>query len=92
MIHITATVNVTDAGSGPAGFVLKSVGSNQKARGLGAGDVPDDKAGWTPGTPDTSGQLRAERFNKTRVYQLVYVGRDAAGNKTRCLAKVTVPK
>jgi hypothetical protein len=92
MVPITATVNVSDAGSGPAGFVLKSVGSNQKPRGLGAGDVPDDKAGWTKGTPDTSGQLRAERFTKTRVYQLAYVGKDVAGNKTKCLARVTVPK
>jgi hypothetical protein len=54
--------------------------------------VPDDIQGWTTGTADTSGQLRAERYGGARVYTLTYQGKDVAGNtSSNCLATVTVP-
>ena len=64
--------------------------------GLGPDDVAGDIKDWTPGTADTSGQLRAERYGGTREYTLTYQGIDKAGNrtdeKTNCKATVTVPK
>jgi hypothetical protein len=47
---------------------------------------------WTTGTPDTSGQLRAERYRTERIYTLTYRGRDLAGNIEDCEATVRVPK
>ena len=95
LVTITATVQVTDSsgGSGANGFKLVSVASNQADSGLGTGDVPNDIQGWTTGTNDTSGQLRAERYGDARVYTLTYQGEDVAGNtSSNCLATVTVPK
>ena len=90
---VTATVTVTDDGSGPAGFRLVSVTSNQADSGLGGGDVPGDISGWAAGTADTAGQLRAERADTGpgRVYALTYEGSDVAGNTAQCTATVTVP-
>jgi hypothetical protein len=62
LASITTTVNVTDAGSGAAGYTLVSVQSNQPDSGLGPGDLPNDIQGWTTGTADTSGLLRTERY------------------------------
>jgi hypothetical protein len=95
LVTITATVQVSDSsgGSGPNGFKLVSVASNQAPSGLGTGDVPNDIQGWTTGTNDTSGQLRVERYGGARVYTLTYQGEDVAGNtSSNCLATVTVPK
>jgi hypothetical protein len=52
---------VTDTLSGPAGFTLVSVTSNEPDNGLGDGDQPNDIQGFALGTPSTSGLLRAER-------------------------------
>jgi len=97
LVNITASVQVTDTGSGtdPIStnrFTLVSVTSNQADSGLGIGDVPDDRQGWTNGTADLSGQLRAERYGGTRTYTLTYRGYDVAGNTKDCSATVTVPK
>jgi CSLREA domain-containing protein len=93
LVTITASVQVSDEnGSGPDRFELVSVESNQADSGLGPGDVPNDIQGWTTGTNDTSGQLRAERYGFDRIYTLTYEGYDKAGNKTSCSATVTVPK
>jgi hypothetical protein len=92
LVAITANVDVTDEDSGPAGFTLLSVTSNQAESGLDTGDVPNDIQGWTTGTADTSGLLRAERYGKDRIYTLTYEGKDVAGNASTCEAKVTVPK
>jgi hypothetical protein len=54
--------------------------------------VPNDIQNWEINEPDTSGQLRAERYGKDRLYTLTYQGEDKAGNKTTCSATVTVPK
>lgn len=89
---ISVAVSVSDAGSGPAGFVLISVTSSQADSGLTSEDVPNDIQGWTTGSADTSGFLRAERFFSTRTYTLTYEGRDVAGNAATCETTVTVPK
>jgi hypothetical protein len=91
-VTVTATVNVTDGGSGDGGFELVSVESSQDDGDLGPGDVAGDIQGWTTGTADTSGQLRAERYGGARTYTLTYQGKDLAGNTTNCQATVTVPK
>jgi hypothetical protein len=94
-VTITATVQVSDSGgSGPEGFTLVSVTSNQADSGLGKDDVPNDIQGWTtsPNSADTSGQLRAERYRTDRIYTLTYEGKDKAGNKKTCSATVRVPK
>jgi hypothetical protein len=92
LVTVTATVNVTDGGSGDGGFELVSVESSQDDGDLGPGDVAGDIQGWTTGTADTSGQLRAERYGGARTYTLTYQGKDLAGNTTNCQATVTVPK
>ena len=85
-VTINATVTVNDATSGPAGFTLLAVTNNE----TGTGDVQ----GWTVGTPDTQGQIRASRNGNGngRIYTLTYQGRDAAGNRALCSTTVTVPK
>ena len=83
------TVSVADAGSGSAGSVLRSVTSDQPDPhdGSRAGDVQ----GWTPGTADATGLLRAERSGGTgRRYTVTYRGFDRAGNAADCAAAVTV--
>ena len=93
MRDVTTSVTVTDAGSGPAGFALVSVTSNEPDNGLGDGDTANDIQGWSVGTADTSGQLRAERSGAGtgRVYTLTYTGYDVAGNSATCSAVVRVP-
>ena len=94
LLTITASVKVTDSagGSGAGGFQLISVTSNQADSGLAKDDVANDIQGWVFGTPDLSGQLRAERYGTERTYTLTYRGPDLAGNTTDCLATVRVPK
>ena len=93
MVDVTASVTVADSGSGPTGFVLKSVASNEPDNGLGDGDTPNDIQGFEVGKPDTQGQLRAERsgLGTGRVYTLTYQVSDLAGNVQTCNATVTVP-
>jgi hypothetical protein len=105
LVTVTASVQVTDntGGSGTDPnvadnrFNLLSVSSNQPDSGLAADDVPSDIQGWdTTGKADTSGQLRAERYGRDRIYTLTYLGKDLAGNTTgnspNCEATVTVRK
>jgi hypothetical protein len=54
--------------------------------------VPNDIQGWSIGTADTSGQVRAERYRTDRIYTLTYRGKDVAGNTKTCQATVRVPK
>jgi hypothetical protein len=93
LIEVRATVNVTDEHSGPAGFRLVSVTSNEPDSGLNREDLPNDIQGWTPGTADISGQVRAERSDTGtgRLYSLTYQGMDRAGNTATCRTSVTVP-
>jgi hypothetical protein len=86
LVAVSTTVSVTDSGSGPAGFSLVSVSSNE-------GDAASESQGWTAGTPDTSGFLQAARLGSGsgRVYTLTYEGSDQAGNTATCSATVLVP-
>ena len=54
--------------------------------------MPNDIQGWTTGTDDRSGLLRAERFKNARIYTLTYQAEDLAGNTATCQPTVTVPK
>jgi hypothetical protein len=94
LVDVSVSVIVKDRGSGPGGFVLRSVTSNEPDDGLGDGDSPNDIQKFQVGTPDTSGKLRAERSGggAGRTYTLVYEGTDAAGNTAVCSATVTVPR
>jgi len=93
MITINTSVSVVDSLSGSDGFRLISVASNEQDTGLGSGDFPKDIEGFVIGTPDTRGQLRAERSGQGsgRIYTLIYEGMDLAGNSSTCNGTVTVP-
>ena len=92
LVGITAAVAVTDTGgSGPDGFSLEAVSSSQSERGLAGDDVFPDTQGWSSGSADTGGLLRAERYGSARSYSIIYQGADKAGNATSCTATVTVP-
>lgn len=93
LVNVTVAVITGDSGSGSPAFTLVSTASSEPDNGTGDGDTPGDLAGWTTGTPDTTGQLRAERAGTGpgRTYTLTYLTRDLAGNSTQCGATVTVP-
>ncbi len=90
MVELSASVTVTDSLSGPAGFVLASVTSNEADAN---GELPEGAEGFVVGTSDTDGLLRAERRagGTGRVYTLSYTGLDLAGNSAGCEVSVTVP-
>jgi hypothetical protein len=91
LVPVTVQVSVADAVSGPAGFKLYRVISDQPDSGTGGGDRPGDVQGWTVGTDDTTGYLRAELSDHaTRTYRIEYHGFDQAGHSQLCLQKVTV--
>lgn len=87
LVPINVTVAVSDSLSGPAGFTLNSVTSNEPDSGQG------DIHGFVIGTASTNGQLRAERLGSGdgRVYTIGYTGIDRAGNPTTCNTNVSVP-
>ncbi|HLZ70518.1 MAG TPA: IPT/TIG domain-containing protein [Dehalococcoidia bacterium] len=84
LVSVVATVTVTDQSglSGPNGFQLVSVASNNPAT------AGSDIVGFAPGSADTTGQLRA---TKGRSYTLTYKPFDVAGNVgATCSVQVTV--
>jgi hypothetical protein len=87
LVPVSLSVTLTDALSGPAGFTLVSVTSNEPDSGQG------DIQGFTTGTASTSGQLRAQRLGSGtgRAYTFTYSGADRAGNTASCTATVIVP-
>ena len=91
MISVSTTVKINDALSGPKTFQLVSVTSSQAGSGLGVGDLPKDTQGWTIGTADKAGMLRAERYGGSRAYTISYWGFDMADNFATCARTVTVP-
>jgi hypothetical protein len=93
LVNIQAAVSVADAHSGPAGFTLVSVTSNEPDAGLDKDDVPNDIQGWTLDAPDITGQLRAERSatGTGRIYTLIYLGKDVAGNAALCRTIIFAP-
>jgi Right handed beta helix region len=86
---VSVAISASD-NSGPVAVTLLSATSNQSDSGLDPSDVPNDIQGWTTGTDDRSGSLRAEAFGETRVYTLTYQAADFAGNTTACQTTVTV--
>jgi hypothetical protein len=90
LVAVTAAVQVSDATSGAAGFILSSVTSDQSDGGLAPSDLPNDIQGWALGTDDRAGKLRAEAYVSTRIYTLTYQARDAAGNTNICATPVRV--
>jgi hypothetical protein len=82
---VRATVAVSDpGGSGPDGFRLQSVTSNEPT----IYDIVD----FEIGTADVEGQLRASRAGSGagRIYTFTYEGRDLVGNTATCSASVRV--
>jgi hypothetical protein len=80
LVPVDVAVDVTDAMSGPNGFLLT--------------DAPTaDAEGFVTGTPDVFGLLRARRSGNggDRRYTLIYTGYDAAGNAAECAAEIVVP-
>ena len=86
LVPVQVDVRVADQLSGPAGFALTDIR-------VSADVAADDVAGFEIGAADDEGLLRAKRpgWARERVYELVYVGRDAAGNEAGCAARVLVP-
>jgi TolB protein len=84
LVPVSVLISVTDE-SEPVAVTLVSAASDQ------VGDASDIQ-GWTAGTDDRSGMLRAERSQQARTYTLTYQAADAAGNTASCEVRVTVPK
>lgn len=85
LVTVMASVDISDAGAGAPRFILKSVASNE-------GDA-SDASGWTTGTADLTGLLRAARSGggDGRVYMLEYLASDLADNTAVCTTQVVVP-
>ncbi|HET9358279.1 MAG TPA: hypothetical protein VFO58_00925, partial [Vicinamibacterales bacterium] len=85
LVTVSVAVVATDPLSGVSGFTLVAATSDQ----------PHDAAiqGWTIGTADTTGQLRAVlgTGGVARGYSLRYQVADRAGNRASCIANVSVP-
>jgi len=86
IVPVTVEVVAGDVGSGVSGFRLETVTANEPI-------IPADVVGFTAGTPDVSGAVRASRAGTGvgRHYLFRYVAWDAAGNLGSCTATVTVP-
>jgi hypothetical protein len=92
LIAVAVDVSVEDATSGPGGFALLSVASDQADGATGGARHAADMQGWAVGTADAAGFLRAEtRGRDARRYTLRYRGFDRAGNAGGCRVTVTVP-
>jgi Tol biopolymer transport system component len=84
-LHPVSVLLSASDDSGTVIVTLVSVASDQ------VGDA-DDIQGWTLGTDDRSGLLRAERSQQPRTYRIAYRAEDPAGHTTDCEATVVVPK
>ncbi|MER7892035.1 hypothetical protein ABTX15_19670 [Micromonospora sp. NPDC094482] len=82
LVDVTVTADLPDGVLGPRAFALT---------GVTGGDAADVR-GFTVGTADLGGQLRAERSGGgDRVYTLTYAGHDEIGRPVGCTVTVTVP-
>jgi hypothetical protein len=91
LASIVVAVRASDGGFAVP-FILVSVTSNQADSGLDPDDVAADIQGWAAGTPDTTGEVRMERYRTDRIYTLTYSATDAAGNTVTCATTVTIRK
>ena len=87
LVDITVLPLAIDLLSGTETVTLVSVTSTD------ASTTADDIAGWSVGSTDTHGQLRAERApgGGARLYKLRYRAVDRAGNEAFATATVQVP-
>jgi hypothetical protein len=87
MVDVSVLPLALDLLSGVDGITLVSVTSNDP------GMTSDDVTGWSIGTKDYRGKLRAERTasGNRRIYTLTYRVTDRAGNKALATALVVVP-
>ena len=93
LVPVSFLVKATDSLSGATSvFTLASATSSEPDNGVGDGDQPNDLQGWTVGTPDTSGFVRAERSGRGpgRVYSFRYESHDAAGNVATCVVSTAI--
>jgi hypothetical protein len=90
LVPVTVTIAASDD-SGSVTVTLVSVTSSQPDSGLDRSDLPNDIQGWTTGSDDRTGYLRAERFENPRVYTLTYRAADPSANTATCQTTVTVP-
>lgn len=83
LVDVTVTADLPDGVLGPNALTLTGVTGGEAA----------DVEGFTEGTPDFSGQLRAERAGNggDRIYTLTYTGHDEIGRPLGCTVTVTVP-
>jgi len=87
LVHITATIAVTDDYDPEPEIKLESITSSET---LGASDIQDAQIG----TDDRSFSLAAKRAGTSlagRIYTVTYSATDGSGNKTITSATVTVP-
>jgi YVTN family beta-propeller protein len=86
MISVHASVIVSDATSGPAGFVLQAHTSNEPGE-------QSDITGFVVGTSSVDGLVRAQRLGTGtgRIYTFTYRGTDMAGNVAACSPTILVP-
>ena len=92
LARVTTGIISYDNLSGLNALTLLGVTSSQPDSGLGPDDRPNDIQGWTPGSLDIVGLLRAEAYATTRVYTLTYQAHDHAGNVRQCTPKVNAPQ
>jgi putative metal-binding protein len=96
METITASVTARDACDQPLSWVLTSVTSSEPddAPGSSDGNTVNDIQNASPGTPDDSFDLRAERdkLGPGRVYTVVYTATGTSGQTASTTATVVVPK
>ncbi|HEY0697422.1 MAG TPA: hypothetical protein VGD43_06390 [Micromonospora sp.] len=94
LVDVTVAVDLPEGVLGPNAFALTGITGGDPADGPAAG-TPGlaDVDGFVTGTPDLSGQLRAERAGDggDRVYTLTYAGHDEIGRPVGCSVTVTVP-
>lgn len=93
MVPVRASFTASDRCDPNVVVTLVSVTSNEPDNGLGDGDTVHDIQGASPGTADTSFELRAERSGRGsgRVYTIVYRATDASGNASLVTSYVRVP-
>ena len=87
MVDVSVVPLALDLLSGVDGLTLVSVTSNDP------GMTSDDVTGWSIGTKDYRGKLRAERAasGNRQIYALTYRVTDRAGNEAMVTALVVVP-
>ncbi len=93
LVDVTATVQVSDDHDPSPRVALVAISADEPDNATADGHTANDVQGADLGADDRSFQLRAERRGNgdSRTYTVVYEATDAAGNRARATASVTVP-